>query len=274
MDVGELLALLRRRWAVLVPMLAVTVIAVAGAFAKIPTQYESQVQLTMLNAQKVTNQPGNDGNPFLAFDSTLGVDVDFLARNVTSGSSAQQLAALGVTETYSAAIADNALGPFMQLSVTGPDEHHVTLSLRTLVNFTEQRWLSLQKASDAPANSIIGMDEIAPPSAPSPVYKRKIEAVAGVAAIGIVLSILIPVVVDTIIRRRKGRYRPPEPARVEPIAAEPPTAEPSRAEPSRAEPFWAEAPRTEQRKAEAPKTEPFRIQPAGEEPVQRRSPIA
>jgi hypothetical protein len=269
MDVGELLALLRRRWAVLVPMLAVTVIAIAGAATKIPTQYQSQVQLTMLNAQKVTNEPGNDGNPFLAFDTTLGVDVDFLARNVTSGSSAQQLAALGVTESYSAAIADNALGPFMQLSVTGPDKQHVVQSLHTLITFTEKRWLDLQKASDAPANSIIGMDEIAPPSAPSPVYKRKVEAIAGVAIAGVVLSILVSVVADTMIRRRSRRSPRRKPARAEPSGADP-----FRAEPSGADPFRAEPARAEPFRAEAPKTEPFRIQPAEDgEPVERHSPI-
>src|ERR1700744_6040545 len=58
MDVGELLALLRRRWAVLVPLLALTLVGIGGAWAKIPTQYQSQIQLTMLNAPKITDEPG------------------------------------------------------------------------------------------------------------------------------------------------------------------------------------------------------------------------
>lgn len=206
MDVGEFFALLRRRWAVVVPMLALTAIAVAGAWAKIPTQYQSQVQLTMLNAPKVTGEPGNDGNPYLAFDTTLGVDVDFLARNITSGASAQQLAALGMTDQYSAALANDALGPFMQLSVTGKNQQQVTQAMQVLVGFTEQHWRALQKAQFAPANSIIGMAEIAPPSAPSPVLKRKIEATAGVLIGGLVLTALVGVVADTMIRNRTPRH--------------------------------------------------------------------
>jgi uncharacterized protein involved in exopolysaccharide biosynthesis len=204
---SELSALLRRRWVVLVPMLVLTFVGVAGAWAKIHAQYESQVQLTMINAPKVTNEPGNDGNPFLAFDTTLGVDVDFLARNITSGASAQQLASLGVTEQYTAAIATNALGPFMQLTVTGSNKQLVTQAMQVLITFTEQRWKQLQKASSAPTNSIIGMSEIAPPSAPSPVTKRKMEAVAGVAVVGLVLSIIVTVAADGIARRRTMRRR-------------------------------------------------------------------
>jgi len=221
MDVGELLALLRRRWAVLVPLLALTLVGIGGAWAKIPTQYQSQIQLTMLNAPKITDEPGNDGNPYLAFDTTLAVDVDFLARNVTSGASGAQLAARGVTEDYSAAIADNALGPFMQLTVTGPDKQHIAQSMQTLINFTEQRWHSLQVAAGSPAGSIIGLTEIAPASAPTPVYKRKFEAVAGVAVLGIILSVLVAVVLDSVMRRRSGRHGVSERRLAEPLKPEP-----------------------------------------------------
>ena len=222
MDVGELLALLRRRWAIVVPLLALTVVGIGGAWAKVPTQYQSQVQLTMLNAPKITDEPGNDGNPYLAFDTTLAVDVDFLSRNISSGASASQLATLGVTESYSAAIADNALGPFMQLTVTGPDKQHISKSMQVLIKFTEQRWQSLQVSAGSPAGSIIGMSEIAPPSSPTKVLKRKFEAVAGIALVGIVLSVLIAVVLDSILRRRSGRHggsqrRPLEAAKPEPV---------------------------------------------------------
>jgi hypothetical protein len=232
MNIGELLALLLRRWAVVVPMLALTAIGVAGAWTKIPTQYQSQVQLAMLNAPKVTSEPGNDGNPYLAFDTTLAVDVDFLARNVTSATSAQQLAALGMTDAYTAAIANNALGPFMQLTATGRNRADVSQSIQVLINFTEQRWQDLQKASSAPTDSLIGMTEIAPPSAPTPVRKRKFEAVAGVAIAGLILSVVAGVLADSFRRRRRLRYQVHETARVNEPARASQTAPPS--EPVRA----------------------------------------
>lgn len=207
MEVGELIRLLRRRWKALVPMLVLTVVAVVGAWTMMHSQYQSQVQLAMMNAPKVTSEPGNDGNPFLAFDATLGIDADFLARNITSGSSQQQLAKLGMTDSYTAEIATNALGPFMQVSVTGSSRQQVTQAMNVLIKFTEQRWTQLQRASSAPSDSLIGMSAIAPPSVPAPVQKRKIEAVAGVAIGGLVLSVLLPVLVDSAARRRVARRR-------------------------------------------------------------------
>lgn len=205
MEFGDLFAILRRRWIITIPMLVLTVLAIAGSWVMIHTQYESQVQLSMINAPKVSNEPGNDGNPFLAFDTTLAVDADFLARNVTSDQAGQQLAARGLKGTYTAELAANALGPFMQMSVTGTSKQDVSRSTQILVTFTEQRWMQLQQSSSVPNSSIIGMTEIEPPSTPTAVQKRKIEAVAGVAVGGLVLSVLVPVMTDSIIRRRRSR---------------------------------------------------------------------
>jgi uncharacterized protein involved in exopolysaccharide biosynthesis len=143
-DVRELASLLRRRWLIVVPMLILTIAATAAGWAKVQTQYESQVQLTMLNAPKITHQPGNFGNPYLAFDSTLAIDVDLLTRNLISDASQQKLEAQGVTQAYTATIASNALGPFMQLTVTGTGQADVSRSITTLVSFAEHRWEQLQ----------------------------------------------------------------------------------------------------------------------------------
>jgi uncharacterized protein involved in exopolysaccharide biosynthesis len=204
MDVGDFFRLMLRRWAVTVPGLILTALATAAAYMAVPTQYQSQVQMTLLNAPKVTSEQGNFGNPYLAFDTALLADADLLARNLSSNSAAQQLQSLGMTEDYTAALADNALGPFLQLTVTGPGRPDVQRSMQTLIRFSQQRWLSLQQASSAPQGSIIQMTLIAAPSVPTPVNKRKFEAVAGVAIAGIVLTILLAVLVDSIIRRRRS----------------------------------------------------------------------
>jgi hypothetical protein len=211
MDVGEFLQLMVRRWKVTVPALLVTAILTVAAFKGVHSQYESQVQMTMLNAPKITSQQGNYGNPYLAFDDALLVDTDLLTRYMASDSAAQQLQALGMTDQYTATIANNALGPFTQLTVTGTDKSHILQSMQTLIRFTRQRWLALQQASAAPPGSIVQLSLIAPPSSPLPVMKKKIEIVAGVAILGIIFSILLAVMVDSLLRRRRGD-RPTSPA--------------------------------------------------------------
>jgi uncharacterized protein involved in exopolysaccharide biosynthesis len=204
MDVGEFFRLMLRRWAVAVPALILTVAITVVAYAGVHTQYESQVQMTMLNAPKITAQQGNYGNPYLAFDEALLVDVDFLSRNLSADSAAQKLKALGVTG-YTAAIANNALGPFMQLTITSTNRAQILPEMQTLIHFSERQWVALQRSSAAPPGSIVQLSVIAPPSAPAPVLKRKIEVVAGVFIGGLLLTVLLVAMVESMARRRDAR---------------------------------------------------------------------
>jgi hypothetical protein len=158
----------------------------------------------MLNAPRITNEQGNYGNPYLAFDQALLVDDDFLTRNLSSTAAAQQLQALGVTG-YTATIAQNALGPFMQLTVTGTNRAQILTEMQTLIHFSEHQWLALQRSSAAPPGSIVRLSVIAPPSTPAPVLKRKIEVVAGVFIGGLLLTVLLVAIAESMARRRDVR---------------------------------------------------------------------
>jgi capsular polysaccharide biosynthesis protein len=205
MSIRELIHLFRRHW-ILAPsaFLAAVLIAVA-TWVVTPTKYQSQVQMTMLNSEAETNQLGDLGNPYLAFSSALSADVDFLTRLLVSNDSAQQLHSLGVTETYTAAFANNALGPFMLITATGPNRAHVLNSINTLVSFAQSRWYQVQRAGNAPTKSIVRLTSITPPSNPAPVKKTKIELVGGVGVVSIVIAFILVVAVDN---ARRNRRRP------------------------------------------------------------------
>ena len=118
MSIRELIRICRRQWITLSLALMISIIAIVGAYVLVPVKYQSQAQMTMLNSEAVTNQMGDLGNPYLSFSQTLSADVDLLTRLLVSDSSARQLTAEGVTDSYTAAFANNALGPFMLLTVT------------------------------------------------------------------------------------------------------------------------------------------------------------
>ena len=130
-----------------------------------------------------------------------------------------------MTDAYTAAFANNALGPFMLLTVTGQHRERIAQATQILVSFDEPD-AALQLASYAPPGSIVGLQEIAPPSNPTPAKKTKIEVVAGLAIGGIVLTVMLGVIADTVIRRRdRRRDAPPDQARRprEAVARETPT---------------------------------------------------
>jgi uncharacterized protein involved in exopolysaccharide biosynthesis len=205
MNIGELFRMCRRRWLVAISALAVVLIATVGAYVGTPNKYQSSVQMTMLNSEAVTNSLGDLGNPYLSFSQALSADVDLLTRLLTSTASAQALAAQGVTESYTAAFANNALGPFMLLTVTGPNRAHVSQAINQLVTFSQQRWYSLQRSNYAPPNSIVRLVLIAPPNTPSPVRKTKIELVGGVFIGGLVIALILVAIVDNVLENRRRR---------------------------------------------------------------------
>ena len=210
MDVGGIgwtLGRAGRRWVIAA---LVVILASAATWVLVPTQYQSQVQLAMTAP--------TTGNPYLTFNTSLTSDVDLLTRNLTSQASGQQLQALGLDGTsYTAVIPVNALGPFFQLTVSGSNQAQVTRSMQVLIKFAEQRWRSLQLASSAPADSVIGLSLIAPASTPTATLKRKLEEVIGVAVVVIVLTLLIGSYTDGVSRRRQQmqvqRIKPTYPER-------------------------------------------------------------
>jgi hypothetical protein len=225
-DFGALIQVLRRQWIVLALALLLTA---GGAYVMAkdgPNEYQSQVQMTMLNGPKVNDQAGIDGNPYLGYNQTLSIDVDLLTRNLTSPEALADLKALGVTGSVTAEFAPNATGPFMELAITGKTPGQAAREMNTLITFSEQRWLQLQQQVNAPTNSIVGLQVIAPPGAPTLAKKQKFELVGGVVIVGLILSLLLAAAVDAIRRRslaparRRHRILREDPTDVFPAFAE------------------------------------------------------
>lgn len=210
MDFGEMFKIIRRRWLISVPAFALSLIVICGAWVALPTKYQSQIQLTLLDSRSVASAQGNAGNPYLDFSPALDAVVDLLARNLSSDQSISQLKALGVTYPFTAGIATNAQGPFLALVVTGRSKVKIEQSIPIIVNFARQRLTAMQQASSAPESTLIQLVPIAPASAPTHVLKTKVEVVAGVGIICLVGSILLTFIVDTTLTRRARRRTYPE----------------------------------------------------------------
>src|SRR4051794_34999144 len=122
-----MLAVLVRRWFVVLPLLLLTVAGTILAAVEIPTSYTSAGTISLLQSKKASAAPGVDNNPFLGFGTTLNVTADLLSRVLASDEAATQLRQEGFTaQEYRATLADNALGPFVTLTVTDPSPAKVS----------------------------------------------------------------------------------------------------------------------------------------------------
>ncbi len=187
MDFGEIFRVLRRRWRVSVPALLLTMIAAVGAYLAWPTTYQSTAEITLLGPRSLATQPGNGNNPYLVVGG-LGPLSNILVSDLSTQQAAQQLAARGVTETFTPGIPPFAAGPFVTLELEGKDPAAIQRSMPVVISFAEQRLKALQenRSIRTPSVGLVGATVIAQPNAPTPVLKRKEELVAGVAILGII----------------------------------------------------------------------------------------
>lgn len=161
MDLAEIWRVMRRRWYVLLPGLLITAALTAAVYLLVPVEYQSQSTVTLLNSKKAT--VAFDGNPFLSTQASLTGMADGLARNLNSDDAKADLKSLGVTGVHEAKIADNALGPYMWLSVVGTDQAAVLKSDEILTKYAEKRLLEFQTQQSVTPDAMIRMATIVPP---------------------------------------------------------------------------------------------------------------
>ncbi|MFG2985127.1 chain length determinant protein [Streptomyces sp. NPDC048258] len=202
MDLAEIGRVMRRRWYVLLPGLLLTAAIVVGVHLVVPVTYRSQSTVTLLNSQKAT--VAYDGNPFLSTQTSLTGMADGLARNLNSDASLADLKALGVTGTPEAKIADNALGPFVWLIVTGSDPERVLDSDRKLTTYAEKRLTEFQAKQNVAPDAMIRMATIVPPQEPVAETKTRLQYLVMAGVLGLVLSIVAAFYVEA----RKRSHTP------------------------------------------------------------------
>lgn len=210
MDLAEVIRVIRTRWYVMVPLLLLTIALTVGVDRSIPTKYQSTSEISLLASQSATagteKVPGT-GNAFLNFGSSLNDTADFLVRRLSSNDSGNDLAKLGVTETYAVALAAAAQGPFITLSVTGSNPEHILTSMNTLTDYTVQQLEKVQEQAQVKPVDMIRSIVIVPPSTPSAQTKTKTQDVLGVAIGGLVIAFLATFVVESILASRRRRRR-------------------------------------------------------------------
>ncbi|MBT2477412.1 chain length determinant protein [Streptomyces sp. ISL-94] len=226
MDLAEIWRVMRRRWYVLLPGLLLTAALAAAVHLLVPVEYRSQSTVTLLNSSKAT--AAFDGNPFLSTQASLTGMADGLARNLNSDGSSAALKAMGVTGLHEAKIADNAQGPFLWLSVTGPDPAAVLKSDELLTQYAEKRLREFQTQQSVTPEAMIRMATIVPPQKPEAETKTRLQYLVMAGALGFVLSLVATFFVEAR-RRTPGKHRPaPDEAAAAPAApAAAPAAEPA-----------------------------------------------
>ena len=211
MDLGEILRVMRSRWYIVVPMLLLAVGLGVGAYIMVPAKYSTYTMVSLLSSPSATTTatPGQD-NPFLDFNDSLTATADFLGRGLQSTDVVQELRREGVTEDYTVALAENAQGPFLTLTVTGTDEDHILTSASTLARYAATELVEIQQQNGVATKDMIRLAQVIPPQKPETQTKKKIEIVIAAGGGTVALTFILTFALESIRRspRRRASDRP------------------------------------------------------------------
>lgn len=204
--IGEILAVLRRRWYVMVPMVLIGVLAAGHLYRSVPVSYQSQSSVALIDSKAVAELAPAFGNPIANAGGTLVVTADVLIRTLSGADAARDLHGLGVTDPYTVSFAANASGPTLTLTVTGTDREKVLRETNILTGFAGEQLGALQAAAKVEPAYFVQTTPVVLPQIPRPQLKTRYQQVLSglilCTTAGFALSFVTETLVVAVRRRR------------------------------------------------------------------------
>ncbi|MEU9350513.1 O-antigen ligase family protein [Streptomyces griseoloalbus] len=215
MSLGEIWAILRRRWYVMVPLTLLSLLGGTYLYATVPVSYQSQSSVALLDSSAVARLAPTFGNPISNAGGSLIVTADILIRTLESSDAAKELHSRGVTDPYTAGFAPGSESPLLLLSVTGTDREKVLEETDTLTTFAGEQLTALQEAAKVPPAYVVETAPVVLPQTPVAESKGRYQGVAAVVILGVVSAFLLSILMEgvAVVRRRRRTAPAPRPAR-------------------------------------------------------------
>ncbi len=204
---------LRRRWILTSFLFLLTLAAALAAWVKLPGPYQAE-SMTVLYPSQQASRPNGD-NPLMSFGGSLNVAGDIVLREVSAPAYVAQLAAHGYTSSFTIADDPNTTGPILDVTVTGKNQGQVEQTLTGVTAAVKNQLAAIQQGYK-PANRITSQVVSTQPT-PQLLVSKKARTVVIVLGLGLVLTFVIPQVVDAEMakRRRRGQRADSGPASAE-----------------------------------------------------------
>ncbi|MFI6931694.1 O-antigen ligase family protein [Streptomyces sp. NPDC050287] len=207
MSLGEIWAILRRRWYFMVPFTVFSLLGGAYLYVTVPVSYQSQSSVTLLDSSAVARLAPTFGNPISNAGGSLIVTEDVLIRTLESNDAAKELHSRGVTDQYTAGFAPTSDSPLLSLSVTGTDRAKVLKETHILTTFAGEQLDALQAAAKVPPSYFVQTAPVVLPQTPVAKSKNRYQDIAAVIILGVVSAFLLSILMEgvAVVRRRHDR---------------------------------------------------------------------
>ncbi|MFI6004910.1 O-antigen ligase family protein [Streptomyces sp. NPDC051366] len=205
MSIGEIAAVLRRRWYVMVPLTLIGLLAGLHLYRSVPVAYQSQSSVALLDSTAVAELAPAFGNPISNAGGSLVVTADVLIRTLSGADAARDLHGLGVTDPYTVGFAANTSGPMLTLTVTGTDRAKVLKETSTLTTFAGEQLNALQAAAKVQPAYFVQTAPVVLPQTPKPQLKSRYQQVLGVVIASVTAGFTLSFVTETLLVARRRR---------------------------------------------------------------------
>lgn len=205
MTIGEIGAVLRRRWYVMVPLTVLSLLAGLHLYRSVPVAYQSQSSVALLDSTAVAELAPAFGNPISNAGGSLVVTADVLIRTLSGTDAARDLQGLGVTDPYTVGFAANTSGPMLTLTVTGFDRSKVLEETSTLTTFAGEQLNALQAAAKVQPAYFVQTAPVVLPQTPVPQLKSRYQQVLGVVILGTTTGFALSFVAESLLNVRRRR---------------------------------------------------------------------
>ncbi|WP_182872788.1 hypothetical protein [Microbispora sp. H10670] len=207
MDLMEAVFVLARRWTITIPLLVLTIAAVTAGYLLLPWTYESSGTVVFLTSRQIAEK-NTGGNPYLAFDGSLSITAELVGRAVDDELTAQDLAQHGLTGTYETQIPPDSRAPLLKVTVTHSDPAMAQATMEAILKRIPAALDDLQKTNSS--ISQVRLSVLTKSKKPERVVTSKIRSLVGVLAVGLMLTVGAPLIIESI----KNPRRPIQPKRV------------------------------------------------------------
>lgn len=200
MDFLDALRVLRRRWAVLLVGVLLTVGAGAWSIVSVPTQYQAGAQyLLLLPAGSTGSQ--SPTNPYINMPGGLVFAATLIGSDMSTAAEARSLVEDGFESEYSVKQGPSG-GPLLEVLVEGTDGRDVLETRDELLERFDRQLDSLQDITGIPSNQLIfsRTNAVDPIAEVVPGAKKK--ALVLVAVLGVVVTLVLAFLIDGLLRRR------------------------------------------------------------------------
>ncbi|MFK0219539.1 O-antigen ligase family protein [Streptomyces vinaceus] len=205
MSIGEIAAVLRRRWYVMVPLTVIGLLAGLHLYRSVPVAYQSQSSVALLDSTAVAELAPAFGNPISNAGGSLVVTADVLIRTLSGADAARDLHGLGVSDPYTVGFAANTSGPMLTLTVTGTDRAKVLKETSTLTTFAGEQLNALQAAAKVQPAYFVQTAPVVLPQTPVPQLKSRYQQVLAVVIAGVTAGFTLSFVAETLLVARRRR---------------------------------------------------------------------